>query len=55
MWAIDVWQEHLDVISQAGLRVEGFSGDRVVQGIPTASDAKDAGSLLQLPSLVSTG
>ena len=33
VWAVDVWQEHVDVINSDGLRVEGASGNRVVQGI----------------------
>jgi len=30
VWAIDVWQEHIDAINSQGLRVEGASGDRTV-------------------------
>mgnify|MGYP002525003961 FL=1 len=30
VWAIDVWQEHLDTIREQGLRIEGASGDRTV-------------------------
>ena len=29
IWAIDLWQEHLDAIRDHGLRVEGASGDRI--------------------------
>jgi 2-dehydropantoate 2-reductase len=30
VWAIDVWQEHLDAIAASGLAVSGASGDSVV-------------------------
>ena len=43
VWAVDIWQEHLDAIREHGLRVEGASGDRVVRTIQTASDAADVG------------
>ncbi len=43
VWAVDVWQEHVDAINRGGLRVEGASGDRVVPGIKATSDAADAG------------
>ena len=43
IWAIDVWQEHLDAINTHGLRVEGASGDRVVTSINASADAADAG------------
>jgi 2-dehydropantoate 2-reductase len=33
VWAIDVWQEHLDVIASSGLTVSGASGRFVVEGI----------------------
>ena len=42
VWAIDIWQDHLDAITQFGLRVEGASGDRTVRGIRVASDATKA-------------
>ena len=32
VWAVDLWQEHIDAIREHGLRVEGASGDRVVRG-----------------------
>ncbi|MGI9303141.1 MAG: ketopantoate reductase family protein [Gammaproteobacteria bacterium] len=44
VWAIDVWQEHLDAIRERGLRVEGASGDRVVRGIQVSTRAGDAGA-----------
>ena len=31
VWAIDVWQAHIDAINANGLRVEGASGDRTVR------------------------
>ena len=44
VWAVDVWQEHVDVINIDGLRVEGASGNRVVQGIRATSNAADVGA-----------
>ena len=44
VWAIDIWQTHLEVIRTQGLRVEGASGDRVVKGIRVASRAAEAGN-----------
>ena len=43
VWAIDLWQEHLDAIESDGLRVEGASGDRVVRTIRVSSEAAAAG------------
>ena len=43
VWAIDVWQDHLDAIRSNGLRVEGASGDRTVKTLNVSSDAADAG------------
>jgi len=42
-WAVDIWKEHVDRINSTGLRVEGASGDRVVQGINATTDAADVG------------
>ena len=42
-WAVDIWQEHVDAINATGLRVEGASGDRVVQGIHATTNAQDVG------------
>jgi len=42
VWAIDVWQEHLDAINNDGLRVEGASGDRRVR-LQATADPADAG------------
>ena len=44
VWAIDTWEEHLAAIARGGLRVEGASGDRVVQGIRTSTRVADAGA-----------
>ncbi len=33
VWVYDIWQDHLDHIRQADLRVEGASGDRVVKNL----------------------
>lgn len=43
VWAIDLWQEHLDAIATNGLRVEGASGDRTIRSIKTANSITDAG------------
>lgn len=44
VWAIDTWAEHLAAIAGNGLRVEGASGDRIVQGIHTSTKVADAGA-----------
>ena len=41
--AVDVWQEHVDVINQRGLRVEGASGDRTVSSILATAEPAAAG------------
>ncbi|MEM7338993.1 MAG: 2-dehydropantoate 2-reductase [Actinomycetota bacterium] len=40
VWAVDPWREHVAAISEHGLRLEGFSGDRTVPlaGAVTAPD-----------------
>jgi len=43
-WAVDIWQDHVDAINKTGLRVEGASGDRVVQGINATTNADDVGN-----------
>jgi 2-dehydropantoate 2-reductase len=43
VWAVDIWQAHVDAINQSGLRLEGASGDRVVKGIQATSNASDVG------------
>ncbi|MEM1277258.1 MAG: 2-dehydropantoate 2-reductase [Pseudomonadota bacterium] len=42
VWAIDVWPEHVEAI-RAGMRLEGFSGDRVITGIHATTDPSEAG------------
>ena len=39
VWAIDVWQDHIDAINNQGLRVEGASGDRTVRLNATSNPA----------------
>jgi len=43
VWAIDVWEEHLEAIESKGLHVSGASGDHVVDGIRTGRTPADAG------------
>ena len=43
VWAVDLWQEHVDAINKTGLRVEGASGDRTLQTIQATTNAQDAG------------
>lgn len=43
VWAIDVWQEHVDAINSRGLRIAGASGDRIVAGIQATTRLQDAG------------
>ena len=40
--AIDLWEEHLNVIRESGLRVSGFSGDKTVKNIKVSNDLNDA-------------
>ncbi len=42
VWAIDVWQEHLDAIAGSGLTVSGASGSFVVEGINVGNSPSDA-------------
>ena len=42
--AVDIWREHVDAINRDGLRVEGASGDRVVQGIQATTAGADIGA-----------
>lgn len=44
VWAIDVWQDHVDAINRHGLKLSGASGDRRVQGIRASTDSADAGA-----------
>lgn len=42
VWAIDIWPEHIAAIN-GGMRLEGFSGDRTIQGIHATDDPAEAG------------
>ena len=44
VWAVDTWREHVEAIAHDGLRLEGASGDRVVQGINATTDVAEAGT-----------
>ena len=43
VWAIDVWQEHIDAIATTGLSVSGASGSYVVDSIHVGRTPLDAG------------
>jgi 2-dehydropantoate 2-reductase len=43
VWAIDVWQEHIDAIARSGLVVSGASGDYVVDNLKAGRVPEDAG------------
>jgi 2-dehydropantoate 2-reductase len=43
VWAIDIWQEHIDAIAGSGLTVSGASGSFVVDGIHVGRTPADAG------------
>jgi 2-dehydropantoate 2-reductase len=44
VWAIDIWQEHIDAIADTGLSVSGASGNYVVDRLHVGSVPADAGS-----------
>ena len=44
VWAIDTWQEHIDVISASGLSISGPSGRFVVDNLHVGGSPEDAGS-----------
>jgi 2-dehydropantoate 2-reductase len=44
VWAIDVWQEHLEAIAASGLTVSGASGSFVVDNLHVAPSPADAGA-----------
>lgn len=44
VWAVDLWQDHIEAIRNKGLRVEGASGDRVVTSIHATTDATEVGT-----------
>jgi 2-dehydropantoate 2-reductase len=43
VWAIDTWQEHIDVIATSGLTVSGASGKFVVEGLNVGRTPEDVG------------
>ena len=43
LWAIDIWQDHIDVIARSGLTVSGASGSFVVDNLHTGRTPGDAG------------
>jgi len=44
VWAIDIWQEHIDAIAGSGLAVSGASGSFVVDNLRVGRAPADAGS-----------
>ena len=44
VWAIDLWQEHIDAIAGSGLAVSGASGSFVVDNLHVGRSASDAGT-----------
>ena len=44
VWAIDVWQEHIDAIAASGLTVSGASGSFVVDNLHVGRSPQDAGA-----------
>lgn len=44
VWAIDLWQEHIDAIAGSGLAVSGASGSYVVDNLHVGRSASDAGA-----------
>ena len=43
VWVVDIWQEHIAAIEKDGLRLEGASGDRTINGLHATTDIADAG------------
>jgi 2-dehydropantoate 2-reductase len=43
VWAIDIWQEHIDAIASSGLTVSGASGNFVVDNLHVGRAPRDAG------------
>jgi 2-dehydropantoate 2-reductase len=43
VWAIDTWQEHIDVIARSGLAVSGASGTYIVDSLHVGRSPEDAG------------
>jgi 2-dehydropantoate 2-reductase len=44
VWAIDTWLDHINVIKEEGLRIEGASSDCTVGTINASTDLADAGA-----------
>src|SRR3984885_1404997 len=44
VWAIDIWQEHIDAIAGSGLAVSGASGSYVVDSLQVGRVPADAGA-----------
>jgi 2-dehydropantoate 2-reductase len=44
VWAIDLWQEHIDAIASSGLAVSGASGSFVVDNLHVGRAPSDAGT-----------
>jgi 2-dehydropantoate 2-reductase len=44
VWALDIWQEHLDAIAGSGLAVSGASGSFVVDNLHVGRTPADAGN-----------
>ena len=44
VYAVDLWQKHIDAIKTNGLRVEGASGDRVVHTVNATTNVEEAGA-----------
>ena len=43
VWAIDIWQEHIEAIGGSGLRISGASGDYVVDNLRVGRSPQEAG------------
>ncbi|WP_432663510.1 2-dehydropantoate 2-reductase [Wukongibacter baidiensis] len=43
IWLIDIWKEHVEKINREGLRIEGKSGNRIVEKIKATTNPKDIG------------
>jgi len=43
VWAIDIWDEHVDAIACEGLQISGASGTFTVEGLHVGQAAEDAG------------
>src|SRR3984885_16322712 len=44
VWALDIWQEHIDAIAGSGLAVSGASGSFVVDSLRLGRTPADAGT-----------